>query len=159
MRPTQIRLLCMPTLAHDLYAQGKFTDAETYFQKALSIWRRTPGENHPDTAAGYSNLAVNLDAQGKHAEAEPLYRIVLGIYRRNLGEDNPETAFTYNNLAANLHALGESAQAETMALAAAQRYEVARSRVSFTGLDRAEFAAKRSPSPLVASRLARRGSD
>ncbi len=83
----------------------------------------------------------------------------LGIYRRNLGEDNPETAFTYNNLAANLHALGESAQAETMALAAAQRYEVARSRVSFTGLDRAEFAAKRSPSPLVASLLARRGSD
>jgi tetratricopeptide (TPR) repeat protein len=146
-------------MAHDLFTQGKYAEATSLYQKALEIWRRTSGERHPDMAAGYSNLAVNLDAQGIYPEAERLYQKTLAIYRFTLGEDHPDTAFTYNNLAANLHARGMSAAAEAMAMAAAKSYEVARSRVSFTGLDRAEFASKRSPSPLVASLLAARGCD
>jgi tetratricopeptide (TPR) repeat protein len=146
-------------LARDLYAQGKYAEAEPLFQKALSIWRQTSGEDHPETASGYSSLAVNLDAEGKSTEAEPLFQKALSIYRRTLGEYHPDTAFSFHNLAANLHARGKSAEAEALAIAAAQRYEVARSRVSFTGLDRAEFASKRSPLPLVAALLARRGCD
>ena len=42
--------------------------------KALAIRRKVLGEDHPDTAASYNNLACNLDAQGKYAEAEPLYQ-------------------------------------------------------------------------------------
>jgi tetratricopeptide (TPR) repeat protein len=147
--------------AYDLYAQGKYAEAVVHSQKALSIWSRTSGENHPDMASSSSNLALFLDAQGEYSTAERHYLKALVIFRRNLGEYHPETAFTYNKLAANLHAQGKSREreAESLAVAAAQRYEVARSRVSFTGLDRAEFAAKRSPSLLVASLLARRGRD
>ena len=50
------------------------------------------GEDHPETAQGYNNLASNLHAQGKYAEAEPLFRTALEIRRRVLGEDHPDTA-------------------------------------------------------------------
>ena len=50
------------------------------------------GEDHPDTATSYNNLAVNLHAQGKYAEAEPLYRKALAIRLKVLGEDHPDTA-------------------------------------------------------------------
>ena len=44
-----------------------------------------------------------------------------------------------------------------MAAAAARGYEAARLRVSFTGLQRADFASRSSPLPLLAALLARRG--
>ena len=144
-------------LAHDLYSQGKFTEAEALYQKAISIWVGTLGEYHPDTASGYRNMAANLDAQGKYAEAEPFYRKALATYRRVLGEDHPDTAFCLNNLASNLHARGKTIEAEAMVLAATKSFEVARSRVSFTGIDRVEFAAKRSPLALAAALQVRRG--
>src|SRR5262249_10548423 len=81
------------------------------FEKALAIWRKALGEQHPHTATGYNNLAQNLDAQGKHAEAEPLYEKALAIHRQVLGEEYPDTATSYNNLGYNLDAQGKAAQA------------------------------------------------
>ena len=82
--------------------------------QALAIRRRVLGEDHPDTAASYNNLACNLKAQGKYAEAEPLLPQALAIRRRVLGEDHPDTAASYNNLAANLNAQGKYAEAEPL---------------------------------------------
>ena len=72
------------------------------------------GEDHPDTATSYNNVAVNLNAQGKSAEAEPLYQKALEIRRKVLGEDHPDTASSYNNVAFNLNAQGKSAEAEPL---------------------------------------------
>jgi tetratricopeptide (TPR) repeat protein len=69
------------------------------------------GEDHPDTATSYNNIAYNLNAQGKYAEAGPLFRKALDIKRKALGEDHPHTATSYNNLAANLQAQGKHAEA------------------------------------------------
>ena len=49
--------------------QGKYAEAEPLYQKALAIRRKVLGEDHPDTAASYNNVASNLNAQGKYAEA------------------------------------------------------------------------------------------
>jgi CHAT domain-containing protein len=94
-----------------LSARGKYAEAGPLFQKALDICRMPPGEEHPDTATNYNNVAFNLNAQGKYAEAGPLYQRALDIYRKVLGEEHPDTARSYNNVAANLNAQGKYAEA------------------------------------------------
>ena len=44
------------------------------FAKALAIRRKVLGEEHPDTAVSYNNLAFNLNSQGKYAEARAALR-------------------------------------------------------------------------------------
>src|SRR5262249_6703627 len=138
---------------------GKYAQAEPHLQKVLTITCRTLGEDHPDTAVSYDNLAVNLGVQGKYGQAEPHLQKALAIRRRTLGEDHPDMVLSYINMAINLHAQGKDPEAEAMALAAACSYEAARLRVGFTGLDRAEFASRHSPLTLVTALLARRGRD
>jgi hypothetical protein len=65
--------------------------------------RKMLGEEHPDTAQSYNNLAYNLDMQGRDAESQPLLHKALGIRRKVLGEEHPDTAQSYNNLAMNLY--------------------------------------------------------
>ena len=61
-------------------------------RRALAIRLKALGEDHPDTATSYNNLAVTLRAQGKYAEAEAMHRQSLAIRLKALGEDNPDTA-------------------------------------------------------------------
>lgn len=84
------------------------------WQEALHLTRSEFGENHPDTAASYNNVASNLDDQGRYDEAEPLYRKGLEIRREVLGENHPSTATSYNNVASNLNAQGRYDEAEPL---------------------------------------------
>jgi hypothetical protein len=43
------------------------------------------GEDHPDTAGSYNNLAVNLDAQGKSAQALANWTAAAAIHERTRG--------------------------------------------------------------------------
>jgi len=95
-----------------LYAQGKYVASQLLLEKALRISERLFGDDHPETAKSYHNLATNLDARGKHATAQPLLEKALEIRLRLLGEDHPETAKSYNNLAVNLDYQGRSAEAQ-----------------------------------------------
>ena len=83
-------------------------------EKVLAIFQKVLGEEHPDTATSYNNVAFNLTAQGKYVEAEPLYRKALAIYRKGLGEEHADTATSYNNVAYNLKAQGKYAEAEPL---------------------------------------------
>ncbi len=100
--------------AEALLAQGKYAQAQPLCEKALEIFRRLLGDDHPETASGYNNLAENLHAQGKYAEAQPLFEKALAISRRLLTDDHPSTATFYNNTAANLGAQGKYAQAQPL---------------------------------------------
>ena len=69
----------------DLF-QGRYTDAEPLYQRALEIREKALGEDHPEVAIGLNNLASSLSsqvsvlermfvmsrAQGRCADAEPL---------------------------------------------------------------------------------------
>jgi tetratricopeptide (TPR) repeat protein len=142
-------------LAANLDAQGKHADAEPLHRQALAIHRKVRGEQHPDTAISLGNLALNLDDQGRHAEAEPLHRQALAIHRKALGEQHPHTTTSLDNLARSLRAQGKYAEAEPLYRAAAASFEMARLRVSSTGLERAPFGAKHSPFAVFAACLAR----
>ena len=88
--------------ANQLYARGQYAEAALLFREDLSIRRDILGEDHPDTAHSYNDLAETLRAQGKYAEAEAMHRRALAICLKALGEDHPHTATSYNNLAVTL---------------------------------------------------------
>jgi CHAT domain-containing protein len=142
-------------VALNLQAQGQYAQAEPLLRTALAIRQKVLGEAHADTANSYDCLAFNLDTQGQHAQAEPLLRTALAIRRTAVGEAHPATAMSYSHVAANLNAQGRYAAAETMWRSAADSFEAARLRISFTGLDRATFVTQRSPLPQVTVCLAR----
>lgn len=93
-------------------AQGRYEEAESLLRKALAICRRFYGEDHPDTGAGYHELAYTLFFEGKYSEAVPLARSALSIAQRVMGENDIRTANCYTSLAINLNNQGRYAEAE-----------------------------------------------
>jgi tetratricopeptide (TPR) repeat protein len=76
--------------ADTLLVEGKYATAQSLFQKALDIERRLLGDEHPDTATAYLNLATVVDAQGKYAEARMLAEKALAIDRRLFTDEHPQ---------------------------------------------------------------------
>ena len=72
----------------------------------LARRRRDLGEDHPDTLAAASNLAVSLRAAGEYQAARELDEDTLARRRRVLGEDHPDTLASANGLAISLRAVG-----------------------------------------------------
>jgi Tfp pilus assembly protein PilF len=98
-------------VAHCLNSQGKHSEALPLLQRALVIRLAVLGEQHPDTAHSYNNVALCLNSQGKHADALPLHQRALAIHRKALGEQHPDTAQSYNNLAFCLSRQGKHSEA------------------------------------------------
>jgi hypothetical protein len=73
-------------------------------QDTLDRRRRLLGQNHPDTLASASELAIDLRNLGQERAARDLDQDTLDRRRRVLGEDHPDTLATANKLAADLRA-------------------------------------------------------
>jgi tetratricopeptide (TPR) repeat protein len=56
---------------------GRYADAEPLYKRALAIWEKALGPDHPDVAQSLNNLADLYSAQGRYADAEPLYKRAL----------------------------------------------------------------------------------
>ena len=76
-------------------------------EDTLARRRRDLGEDHPDTLAAASNLAVSLRAAGEYQAARELDEDTLARRRRVLGEDHPDTLTSAFILAGELAELGE----------------------------------------------------
>jgi len=77
-------------------ARCVYREAEGKHRAALTLFLKAYGEQHPDTALSYNNVAFCLNSQGKHGEALPLHRRALDIYLKVHGEQHPSTATSYN---------------------------------------------------------------
>ena len=86
-------------LAGVYHVQGNYEEAQRYYQKAMLIFEKVLGEDHPDTAMTYNNLASLYKDQGNYEEALKLYWKALLIREKALGEDHPDTAATFDNIA------------------------------------------------------------
>ena len=86
-----------PSVDHLLVASNylnktaQYPKAESLARQALEQSITQHGEEHPDTATSYNNVASNLDDQGKHAEAEPLAKRAVEIALKTLYADHPHT--------------------------------------------------------------------
>ena len=94
--------------------RARYAEAEPLYKRALGIWEKALGPEHPDVATSLNNLAVLYDAQGKYVEAEPLYQRALGIWEKALGPEHLDVATSLNNLAALYRAQGKDAEAEPL---------------------------------------------
>ena len=82
-------------------------------ERALAIWERVFGPDHPHVAISLNNLASLLTDQGELVAAWPLYERALAIQTRELAPDRRDTATSLNNLALLLHDQGEPAAARS----------------------------------------------
>jgi tetratricopeptide (TPR) repeat protein len=78
--------------------RAQYAEAEPLFIRALSVYEKVLGPDHPDVATSLNNLAFLYDSQGRYAKAEPLYERSLSIYEKALGPDHPTTAIIRGNL-------------------------------------------------------------
>ena len=56
--------------------QGKYSEVEKYYQRALAIYETKLGQDDPNVAKTKNNLASAYLKQGKYKEAEILYKQV-----------------------------------------------------------------------------------
>jgi tetratricopeptide (TPR) repeat protein len=67
------------------YQQGRYSDAIRLAEKALAIYEKALGPDHPDVALSLNNLAFLYCYMGDYARAEPLYKRSLAISEKVLG--------------------------------------------------------------------------
>ena len=97
-----------------LYEQGHHAEAESFYQRALTIWEKALGPNHPDVATSLNNLAVLYKDQGNYAKAETFHQRALAIKEKALGPNHPDVASSLNNLAVLYKDQGNYAEAEPL---------------------------------------------
>jgi len=70
---------------------ARYAEAEPLLNRALAIYEKALGPEHPNTAGSLNRLAVLYDSQGRYGEAEPLYNRALAICEKALGLEHPNT--------------------------------------------------------------------
>ena len=83
------RALTLNNLGGLLATRGDFAQAEQMQRAALATMEKVFGEQHPDTAAVLTSLALALDNQGKIVEAEATYQRAVEISRKSGNPRSP----------------------------------------------------------------------
>ena len=69
-------------------ARRRYEAAEPLYKRALAIWEKTLGPDHPNVATGLENYAALLRETGRHDEAATLV-VRAKASRAKHGEENP----------------------------------------------------------------------
>jgi tetratricopeptide (TPR) repeat protein len=96
------------------YESCVYGAAEHPLIRALMIYEKVLGPEHPDVATSLNNLAGIYHEQGKYAEAEPLFKRSLAVCEKVLGPEHPDVAQSLNNLAGLYQKQGKYAEAEPL---------------------------------------------
>jgi tetratricopeptide (TPR) repeat protein len=79
--------------------KARFVQAEPLYRRAVMIFDKSLGPDHPNVATSLNSLAHLLQDTYRPSEAEPLYRRALAISEKSLGPDHPNVATSLNSLA------------------------------------------------------------
>lgn len=82
-------MLILDNLATLYRAQGKYNLTETLSKRALAIYERHLGSEHPDVAFRLHNLAFVYKNWGKYTKADLLHQRSLNNREKALGPDDP----------------------------------------------------------------------
>ena len=94
--------------------QGKYSEAEGLFERALAIREKVFGSGHPFVAQTLNNLGRVHAAQRKYSEAEELFKRALAIREQTLGEGHPFVATSLASLANLYRDQGKYSEAEEL---------------------------------------------
>ena len=108
-------------LASLYHRQADYDQAETYYRRAIDMYRRLRGQ-HPDLGIVRSNFAVLLRSRGKYDEAETAIREAIARQSEMVGENSIDVALRTASLGRILLEQGRLAAADSV-------YDVARSKL------------------------------
>ncbi len=87
------------TLSQIFYNEQKLEDALLYIEQALEIYRQEKGEDSPEVADMYNNMAIINEAAGNYDEAVRLMMENIKRVKESDSFDDLYLASSYNNLA------------------------------------------------------------
>ena len=96
------------------YVEDEYDEAESLFQRAISIQQETLGADHPDVARSLNNLGLLYYDQDRYVETEEAYVRALAITEKALGPDHPLVATGLHNMAGLYRAQGMNREAEPL---------------------------------------------
>ena len=97
-----------------LWQRAQYTEAEPFFQQALSIDEKVRGLEHHDIAVDLNNLATLYEDQSKYTQAELLLQQALTIDQNVLGPEHLDVAISLHNLAWVYYVEGKHTLAEPL---------------------------------------------
>ena len=109
-------------LGHALERAGRLDEARTEYDRALSLWERTRGKDHPDVAFALTSLGQIDLLQGRANEAVERLERALKL-RGGRGLDPQLLAQTQFALARALHALDDRPRARELAAKARDAFK------------------------------------
>ncbi|KAH8880942.1 TPR-like protein [Thozetella sp. PMI_491] len=110
----------------NLYAdQGRLSDAEPMYERALQGYTKALGPEHTSTLRTVNSLGVLYEEQGRFSDAESMYERALQGYEKALGPEHTSTLDIVNNLGTLYREQGRLSDAEAMYERAFQGYEKA----------------------------------
>jgi tetratricopeptide (TPR) repeat protein len=93
-------------------ARGDIEGALAEHRRALEIWERALGPEHPSVATALSAIGNAKMTSGEYREAQADHRRALAIREQAFGLEHPSVTMSHNNLAIVAAALGDFAAAE-----------------------------------------------
>jgi tetratricopeptide (TPR) repeat protein len=91
--------------------QGKYTEALSYYEKALEIKQKILPANHPRLASCYNNIGLAYDNMGEYSKALSYFEKTLEIKQKNLPANHPDLATSYNDIGLLYSKMGEYSKA------------------------------------------------
>jgi tetratricopeptide (TPR) repeat protein len=91
--------------------QGKYTEAFSYYEKALEIYQKTLPANHPNLATSYSNIGFVYYNMENYSKALSYYEKTLEIEQETLPANHPHLATSYNNIGLVYYNMGNYSKA------------------------------------------------
>jgi len=88
----------MGNLAIVYHLQSRWKEAEAILVDVIRIQKKVLGNEHPDTLAGVTYLAIVLKHKGNIAEAAPLMWTCVVMQRGILGPKHPATLISSQTL-------------------------------------------------------------
>lgn len=112
LQPDEVRWLGFPFGLQNFYRdQGRISEMEPIFQRALATLERVLGPEDDGVVPGLMQLVYLYQEQGKKAQAVPLYRRAIEISEKNMTADDPKLIYFLTNYAILLDEVGQKAEA------------------------------------------------
>ena len=86
---------------------GNYSKALEFYTKALNIYEKVLGKDHPYTATSYNHVGLVYSDMGDYPKALEFYTKALDIREKVLGKDHPDTASSYNGIGTVYNAMGD----------------------------------------------------
>jgi tetratricopeptide (TPR) repeat protein len=98
----------------DCSATNRLAEAESLYERALTIREKMLGAEHPTVATSLNDLALLYYDQGQYGKAESFSQRAVAIQEKVFGPEDPEVAECLNSLALLYYHQGQYEKTEPL---------------------------------------------